>query len=253
MFRVLAYRRTSNLGDVIQTYAMARLLPQPIHGVYRDAAGSSLDAATFVVNGFLADAAPEDANCLFAGVYVGKRTTEQITWIRRSRFAVGSRDPHTQKLLEQNGIKSDLVGCATLTLPRYEGKRFGVVSVDSDAPSEASKLTNTIDRHLPWAEHWAAAIRQLSILRRAEMVYTTRLHVALPCLAFGTPVVVRRADLERLFQPQRLSILDAIGFGYDKPFAMDVTPFADGFKAFLSAQLGITITPKDDPPLPLCD
>lgn len=68
LFSCLVYR-TGNLGDVIQTMALTRLLP-PMTGVFRhDLATAPVDR-TFVVNGFLErDPTPRaGAACLFAGV-----------------------------------------------------------------------------------------------------------------------------------------------------------------------------------------
>jgi len=69
---------------------------------------------------------------------------------------------------------------------------------------------------------------------------TTRLHVALPCLAFGTPVIIPSEAKNRIFQPDRLSLLDALGFEYGKPNLIDVSNYARRYTSFLEQNLKIT-------------
>lgn len=256
MYRILIYKGSLNLGDAIQTYAMARLLPGLLEGVYRNAASDSLcKNIPFVVNGWLGERTPDDPNCLFAGVYLGRSVDDQLRWIRGSRFGVvGARDNVTKALLAKNGIESEAIGCATMTLPRYDGPRKGVLNVDVgefEKRIDAPLLTNVIPPGLEWAAQWRLAIERLEALRTAELVYTKRLHVALPCLAFGTPVVVPKRVLKATFQPDRLRMLEDLGIEYDKPFTLDMTPHAERFKAFLADALGVLIEPKDNPEIPL--
>jgi hypothetical protein len=54
------------------------------------------------------------------------------------------------------------------------------------------------------------AVQRLQQLRTAELAYTNRLHVILPCLAFGIPVVFNLADLNSVFSKERLTILASL-------------------------------------------
>jgi hypothetical protein len=255
--RILIYRNTGNLGDAVQTYAMARLLPPPLYGVYRDAAYAGTDAAarehTFVVNGWLGDRTPQDRDCLFAGVFIGRQEAENLEWVRRSRFPAGARDPHTHARLKAAGVESHMIGCATLTLARYEGPRSGTVCVDAPGPGDgvhAARLGNWIG-DIPWPVQWEMAKALLSRLRTAALVVTSRLHVALPCLAMGTPVVVPPEWRRRLMQPERLSLLDHLRFEYGPPNVIDVAPVARRFGSFLSDALRIEVHPDEEPRSPL--
>ena len=140
-YRVLSYRNGGNLGDTIQTLALSRLLPGMLEGVYRDAADFLLPGPPFVVNGYLCENTPHSPDCIFAGIYVGGRRTEQLEWIRQSRYSIGARDPATVQVLRTVGIESEMIGCATLTLPRYTGARHGCVRIDDFTPD--CKLTQT--------------------------------------------------------------------------------------------------------------
>jgi hypothetical protein len=251
-YRVLAYRRTGNLGDALQAYAIARLLPGQLTGVFRDALRSSeTDGSRFVVNGWLGDDTPEAQDCCFAGVFLGRKVERQLAWIRQSTFPIGARDGHTQRLLASNGLRSKLVGCATLTLPRFTGPRESIVNVDAgDLPGQ--KVTNFIPDDLGWQSQWSLAAARLRQLRTAKLVYTTRLHIVLPCLAFGTPVIVPINSIRRIPQNERFSLLDMLNFEYGVPNVIDITSVAQRFRDFLSDSLSIPIADHDPPTLPLC-
>lgn len=250
--RLLVYGDCGNIGDAIQTVAMARLLGGASAGVWRDAPMPTQYAdVPFVVNGWLGKGTPvDDPNCLFAGVHLGYREPHYIRWIRESRFPVGARDEHTRGLLAANGIASELIGCATLTLPRYSGPRRGRYSIDVETVP-GTQFETSIIPNLTWAEQWDLAVHRLEQLRRAELVYTRRLHVVLPCLAFGTPVVFPLTAYQDLFDKSRLGLLHTVGMTYDEPVELDVAPFADRFTQFLSSALGRSIEPVDDPAMPV--
>ena len=57
----------------------------------------------------------------------------------------------------------DLIGCATLTLPRYGGFRSGELRVD-DGSREA--VTNVIPREMSWPDQWRLACDRLEQLKR---------------------------------------------------------------------------------------
>jgi hypothetical protein len=242
-YRVLAYQGTGNLGDAVQTAALSRLLDGEIRGVFRHALRANRtptsphDTASFVVNGWLGDIPRlSGRRCLFAGIFLGEHVSNQLRWIADSPYPVGSRDPATHELLKRSGVNSELIGCATLTLDRYVGPRAGRYSVDCVVP-ETNLLTNVLPQRVTWGQQWGLAVERLAQLRTAEVVFTSRLHVVLPCLAFGTPVVMSRTCLAELSQPERLSLLDEMGFVFDRPCVLDVTPWAERYRGFLLRHL----------------
>ena len=241
-FSCLAYR-THNIGDMIQTLALTRLLP-PMAAVYRHGLGRAPGDRVFVVNGFLdRDRTPHRGpECLFAGVsgpYM--RRSMYRAWLRQSPWPVGARDPATHSQLSREGLRVELAGCATLTLPRHEGPRRGIYSVDFEGPG--TRLTHGISRHMTLAEQWSAACGLLSRYKTAEAVYTTRLHVALPCLAFGTPVWIARPGARGF--PERFSLLEEMGIPFGEPVVRDIAPQRERYLHFLEKHLGQTIEPGD--------
>ncbi len=250
--RVLIYERTTSVGDAVQTVAMARLLGGECAGVYRDAPVPDLYAdVPFVVNGWLGWGAPADGkNCFFAGIHLGEHEPAYIRWIRQSPAPAGTRDDYTLGLLTGHRIPSEVVGCPTLTFSPYRGPRSGRYSIDVKPLPDTQFETNLIPAGLSWPEQWELALHRLEQLRRAEIVYTRRVHVILPCLAFGTPVVFPSKEFRGLFDKSRLSILHWLGFPYDEIVQLDVTSIAHRYVQFLARILNTTIDPVERPAMP---
>jgi hypothetical protein len=106
---------------------------------------------------------------------------------------------------------------------------------------------------MTWEEQWIRSAQRLDLLRRAEIVYTKRLHVILPCLAFGTPVLFPSRALSGSSHKARFTLLWELGFQLDREVVLDVSHVADRYKTFLMERLGCELTPCDDPSLPIED
>lgn len=240
--------RSRNLGDMMQTLALSRLLP-PCDGVYRHRMNRTPRGRLLIVNGMFDKDRPrrDGGPCLFAGVSGPHfREGEYLRWMGQSAYPIGARDPQTLQTATGAGLQAELIGCATLTLPRYSGARAGVYSVDVAGPG--TSLTQRITRAIPVEEQWKLATDALEKYRTAEAVHTSRLHVALPCLAYGTPVWI--AAPTRAWHPSRFGILEALGVPYEKLETADVSAWASRYVAFLERHLKISVTP-DEPKLPV--
>jgi hypothetical protein len=127
------------------------------------------------------------------------------------RFApIGCRDTATLRRLTEAGVAAYFSGCLTLTLERPPVSRSGDVCV-VDVNCEAAELLATapedvvprvrFETHIvqglgacSTSERFARAQRLLDTYASASLVITSRIHCALPCLAFGTPVVFVRPE-----------------------------------------------------------
>lgn len=235
--------RARNAGDMIQTMALSRLVPR-MTGVFRHGLSTAPRDGTLVVNGYLGpDRAPRNGRkTLFAGVsgpYGHRRT--HLRWMRESPWTVGARDPITADRLARHGVSSALVGCATMTFPPYDGAREGIISVDCDGPGE--QLTHWISRSMTVKQQWEHATTLLERYRTAEAVYTSRLHVAVPCLAFGTPVWITRPTASSV--PERYSLLEHLGAQYEQLLHIDISQHAARYRTFLTDALHCTLEPHD--------
>lgn len=197
---------TFNLGDDIQSIAVERLLPRVDLRVDRDspaveALGSDV---RLIVNGWHAGQMPTGSAIV---LYTGYHATTPLAVPPAGR--IGCRDPWTLALCEQAGADAWLSWCATLTLERPDvprGRDVLAVDVPADAaarlPIRASgRFTHVARGDLSRECRWQVAEALLHQYARARLVVTTRLHAALPCVAFGTPVVL----LEPVAEQSRFS------------------------------------------------
>jgi hypothetical protein len=228
--------RTGNLGDAVQTLALEQLLPN-VRYVSRDD-GKCDGPGTYVVNGWLGENVPpvDNTDCLFAGVFVNDNE-ENYQWMKNSCSAeIGARDPATVMWCADRGIRAILLGCATLTFDRFGGSRSGVLAVDADWPG-SKRMTHRINEKTNWDEQRRRAAEYLKRYQRAELVVTSRLHVALPCLAFGTPVIICDPIGSDRMTIRCFSLLDTIGVRYGVPQVIDVSDWAKHYREFLSRNL----------------
>lgn len=135
-------------------------------------------------------------------VYLGLSILSEsvIDSLRLREFEpVGCRDQHTFNLIRSAGIKGYLNGCMTLTLPKIEfyreRKKVFIVDVcDELLPFIPSDLKKDAEYRTHLVYHKFVSEKEaLSIYdqykREAKLVITSRLHCAVPCLAYGIPVI----------------------------------------------------------------
>jgi hypothetical protein len=229
---------------MVQAIALSRLLPRAV-GVFRDAPemdpkGNEL----LVASGYIhPKATARKSNVLFSGICLTDALEAHLNWVRGSTFPVGSRDPETHKMVTTMGMKSELIGCATLTLPRYDGPRSGVYAIDCG--EEGLPITHAIHNGMSVDQQWGKAIRCMNAYRTAERIHTSRIHALLPCLAFGTPVrYVGPVD-------KRTSILKEIGVPHGKLFTMDVSRWRERFVEFLGRNVGRNLVSDGEIKMPV--
>ena len=122
---------------------------------------------------------------------------------------IGCRDRNTRDFLIENGVKAYFSGCMTLTFDKREkepvnGKVF-IVDLKNKAkkrlPKHILQTADTSITHVFYWDHapiteqdaWKFEIYSEEILNKykneAKLVITSRIHVAMPCIAMGIPVV----------------------------------------------------------------
>lgn len=122
----------------------------------------------------------------------------------KSQAPIGARDTKTLNFLRYNGIQSLFSACLTMTLslPRLErDNRVLVVDVDIEEQLKGLVPDHVLDRSTNLTQklmgndaddnvlRFVLAFERLIEYARARLVITNRLHVAMPCVALGTPVV----------------------------------------------------------------
>lgn len=121
---------------------------------------------------------------------------------------IGCRDLYTARLLNSMGIKTEFTGCLSLTLENKSVKRTDeVVFVDPFGNLPPNNFNQKLWSKIPenirnsslklshffvnpnFMQRFKQAGDLLDIYSRAKLVVTSRLHCALPCLAYNTPVI----------------------------------------------------------------
>lgn len=156
---------------------------------------------------------------IFIGFHAPRQVIEEQVDLLRRYEPIGCRDEGTATLIRGFGIEAFTTGCLTLTLPRRtsEPKSPKLLIVYG---SGAGYLPPILFRHVPEhlladavfiyhrfhaskfpfdSELRAEAERYESSLlaqycRDATLILTSLHHVATPCMAFGIPVVICRAQ-----------------------------------------------------------
>jgi hypothetical protein len=168
-----------------------------------------------------------------------------------------------------NGVPSYITRCVTLTFPSYYGKREGIICVDiseeikekvlqiykdpvfathdvSDQSQERSKREGFGVNENIIMNQYKNAYTLLTQYMKAELVITSRLHVTLPCVAFGTPVIY--TGISRRFD-DRITALDGMGvknlnwracrlipsWALRKPSGIDASMFRERYLDFLQS------------------
>jgi hypothetical protein len=235
--------RSGNLGDMIQTVALSRLVGASTT-FCRDRTWLNVpDDRLWIAAGFLPDLHFKGESChdygrvVYAGVWFPTNCSEAVRKARSFPRPIGARDPKTRSDLSKHGIPAEMVGCVTLTLPEYDGPRSGAVSVDTEGPG--LRVTHGIPYEMPFEEAWGEALRALDRYRTAEVVHTRRLHAALPALAMGTPICYV-GDMEG-----RTSILKDLGVERGKVCKANPGRLRERYLGFLSRHLGHPIVPSE--------
>jgi hypothetical protein len=160
-----------------------------------------------------------------------------LAYLKRHQ-PIGGRDLSTVRLLRQHGVDSYFSGCVTLTLdtgPIARGDYICAVDLDDETYRRLAEHARTPIVRLrhrdtgggSFAQRSAKAERLLSLYAQARCVVTTRLHCALPSIAFGTPTlfvnnVADRYRLDGLVELMRSCspeafVSGAVDFDFDAP------------------------------------
>ena len=223
-FGLLSYVGTDDLGDEIQSIAARQFLPRVDWYVDREGMnlfGSAETGKVWLIanGGFLHR--PENwppsqhIRPLWVSMHISKSRSQRSNLrpqdvilsdpavkCLKGYGPVGARDLHTLDLLRRSDVDSYFSGCLTLTLQPPPVERRDDLVVLNDVPEPvASRIRQRTSKTLvetshrgpaeaPVEDRFAHAEGLLQTYAEAGCVITTRLHCALPSLAFGTPVLL---------------------------------------------------------------
>jgi hypothetical protein len=259
-FALLAYS-TNNLGDEIQSIAARQFLPSVDLLIDRDdwttVPTNPEGMFKIILNGWFTRYSeqwppPDLLLPLPVSMHITRErnaSTAQrapaqallegaaLAYLQRHQ-PIGCRDLWTVQLLRQHGVDSFFSGCVTLTLgagPVARGNYICAVDLADEmclrlmerAQTPIVRLHHRDTGGGSFQQRCAKAKRLLSLYAQAKCVVTTRLHCALPSIAFGTPTlfVNNLADqyrLEGLVELMRSCSPEAfvngeVNFDFDSP------------------------------------
>ncbi|MCL2470932.1 MAG: polysaccharide pyruvyl transferase family protein [Propionibacteriaceae bacterium] len=215
---------TENIGDEIQSIAARRFLPHVDHMIDRDHLGEFRTTGEQQV-GLIANAwymhppyawPPRDPSVtpLLISMHIDVKdphvervfsSSESLAYFERFG-PVGARDTSTLNFLTHHGVDTWMSRCLTLTLSRDERIPTAEYILAVDCPPDAvAALRQQTDRpivhvspyhmaNLERDERFRLAEFLLMLYQSAHTVVASRLHAALPCLAFDTPVLLVKTD-----------------------------------------------------------
>lgn len=224
-YGLIIFSKTDNLGDDIQSYATKRYLPHVDYLIEREAIdkfmpNNNYKVAVIMAGWFLYSHLnwppspyiyPLNISMHFDtyySKYLGKPLEKNMVlegygarWLN-DNGPVGARDYFTLNLLRGFDINSYFSGCITTTLKKFPNvnNHNSIVAVDvnpliiekvkSNSSKNVISKTHKIKLESFSMEQRLQLVEEyLKLYQGAALVITSRLHVALPCLAFETPVL----------------------------------------------------------------
>ena len=226
-YGLLYYKDTDNIGDDIQSYAASRFLPQIDYLIDRENILGFIPNnnekvkvimnAWYVHNKYLFGISPFIYPLFISmhfknfpyvdGITLGSKYINPSTMEMLNRYGpVGARDYQTCELLSDLKIENYFSGCLTLTIEKFKNvKKDNYICAVNLSPEELDILKHKTNKkiieinqdieygslsNLTWEERKNNVQKLLKIYQQAELVVTTKLHCALPCLALETNVLV---------------------------------------------------------------
>lgn len=205
---LFCYSNSTNVGDFIQTLAVAQHLDQVHQLIDRDFMNHyDGEPMAVVMNGWFTDEPenwpPSPAILpIFLGFHISR---ESAPLIRKHRdyFArhapIGCRDHMTAAYMRECGIDAYVSGCATMTFPQRQADATAdrVILVDEPlqhfSRSERKDfifISHEVEPYMSQSIRFRAARELLRFYRdHAGLIITRRIHCAMPCAAMGIPVV----------------------------------------------------------------
>lgn len=225
-YGLVLFKDTDNIGDDIQSYAASQFLPKIDYVIDREKLDEFIpekkEYVTTIMNGWYMHKkhhfpfSPYIHPLLISMHFSendlitkpGYQFLDGYTKEFLSSYGkIGCRDESTKKALDTLGYQTYFSGCMTLTLDKVtKSKRGNYICVVDMKPEFVEKLKALYPSvEIKEMTHWLIPEEQgkltliermnrvkeyLAIYQNAKFVVTDRLHVALPCLALETPVLL---------------------------------------------------------------
>ncbi len=258
----ILFANTSNLGDDVQTIAQMQFIPKGANTIIvdREHLNKEKRRCNVIMNGWWMHndknfPPHRNVNPLYIAFHIEKKGLVSPKAIKhyKKHEPIGCRDLHTMKLLKKKGVDAYFSGCLTLTLknPFKNPKRDKIYIVDAHLSSKVTypwgsndllkklipehirdqaeyiehEIPESIDKDDMYARQKYVKEKLLNKYAQARLVITSRLHCALPCVAFNTPAIVLFSGLHtdnrygglKNYVHGYSSIEDKVDFDFENP------------------------------------
>lgn len=222
-YGVVFFNETENLGDDIQTYTALRFLPSVDYIIEREKLSEFVpdknELVSIIMNGwYVHDICSLPPSPFINPLVISAHFTDHLANKKPDYFdeyfydflkrvePIGLRDRLVKQYLDDDGISTYFSGCMTLTIKPFKNikkeNKICLVDVDKDIEKKVSETTKCkIVKHthnvnkernmlLSFNERMKNVEDRLKEYQSCKLVITSRLHVALPCLSIGVPVLL---------------------------------------------------------------
>lgn len=258
----ILFANTSNLGDDVQTIAQMQFIPKGSKTIIvdREHLNKEKRRCNVIMNGWWMHndknfPPNSNVNPLYIAFHIEKKGLVSPKAIKHYKKyePIGCRDLHTMNLLTKKGVDAYFSGCLTLTLknPFANPERTKIYIVDAHLSSKVTypwgsndlleklipkhirnqaeyiehEIPESIDKDDMHARQKFVQQNLLNKYAQARLVITSRLHCALPCVAYNTPAIVLFSGLHtdnrygglKDFVHGYSSIEDKVDFDFENP------------------------------------
>jgi len=231
-YGLLYYKETGNLGDDVQTYAALRFLPRVDYLLDREGLDTFVPEtkehvavimnAWYLTRKFCWPPSPYIYPHLVSMHFSLYDPITKVDFPQLKGYGleylkkhgnIGCRDDYTIDVLKERDVECYFTGCLTLTINKISNikKEDYILLVDVDDEVENYIRRNTTKKivtftnfleekkhvKLSWKQRQKKVEEYLTMIQKASVVITRRLHCALPSLAVETPILlidVKRHD-----------------------------------------------------------
>ena len=200
-------QKYDNISDVLQILTLHNFIKNNYKDIVINGYSecSSLENKNVIINGcHRNEILPQE------GIFIGIHTEYNKIQNIKNGSLVGCRDIFTLNEIKKNkNIKGIFSGCSTITIPFYDGKRNGIVEY----------MNNDNEKCITFDEKLKMTNDLIDELKIKELVVTNKLHIAMICIAVGTPVIISSRNIQK----EQFSIFEYFKefIGYNKTISRE--------------------------------
>lgn len=245
--------KVGNIGDYIQSLAALQFLPKNCFPFFIDRDNIEFykgPKSTIIMNGWYRITKgnrkiSDRLTPIYLSLHISnKHELDSISINNFKKYQpIGCRDIYTLKFLKKFGIKSYFSSCLTTTLDIdyaisdlertneiiFIDYKFGnnknidkyIKSLKAYDFNKVIYTTHTFSINASHLDRFKLAKNLLDKYARAKLVITTRIHGALPCLAFNTPVIFVNEKFDSRY-PGLYELLNTVGINVNGKFYVNV-------------------------------